>query len=121
MSTTGKTDSVSHPPEENAAPQEKRSTATTSAKPTTERTFVRLSFWQSDRVLSPDETVNLVSVTEPDIARRFQSVVANPESSIAYCYLSIFDDCWLTHSRQQALRPESVEACPDFSEERFEN
>ncbi len=73
----------------------------------------------SDRVLSPDETVNLISVTEPGLARRFQSAIANPENSVTYCYCSIFEDCWLADSRQQALRPESVDVCPDYGETGF--
>ncbi len=75
----------------------------------------------SDRVLSPDRTVDLISVSDPALARQFQAVIANRENSIAYCYCSIFDDCWLADSRQQALQPESVEACPDFGEASFRN
>ncbi|MDD3762965.1 MAG: hypothetical protein PHP86_06730, partial [Nevskiales bacterium] len=70
---------------------------------------------------SPDRKVDLISVSDPALARQFQAVIANRENSIAYCYCSIFDDCWLADSRQQALQPESVEACPDFGEASFRN
>lgn len=49
----------------------------------------------SDRVLSPDETVALISTTDPDLARQFQAAIADPENSRAYCFCSIFNECWL--------------------------
>lgn len=75
----------------------------------------------SDRVLSPDEKVDMITVTDPDLARRFQAAIANLENSISYCYCSIFDDCWLADSRGDVLSPEAVEACPDFGEAEFRN
>lgn len=75
----------------------------------------------SERVLSPDRKVDLISVTDPALARQFQAVIGNPENSISYCYCSIFDDCWLADSRTQALDPEPVEACPNFGEATFQN
>jgi len=75
----------------------------------------------SDRVLSPDRQIDLISVTDRDLARRFQAVIGKPETSISYCYCSIFDDCWLADSRTQALDPESVDACPDFGGATFQN
>lgn len=75
----------------------------------------------SHRVLSPAERVDLISVTDPALARRFQAVIGNPENSISYCYCSIFDDCWLADSRHQPLTPKSVDACPDFGEATFRN
>ncbi|MEQ8859291.1 MAG: hypothetical protein RIC56_11655 [Pseudomonadales bacterium] len=75
----------------------------------------------SDRVLSPGQTIDLISVTNPGLARQFQSLIANTENSIAYCYCSIFNDCWLADSRHQALDPEPVEVCPDFREATFQN
>jgi len=75
----------------------------------------------SDRVLSPGQKIDLISVTDTALARQFQAVIANPENSISYCYCSIFDDCWLADSRYQALDPEPVEACPNFLEATFQN
>ncbi|MEQ8693270.1 MAG: hypothetical protein RIC89_20830 [Pseudomonadales bacterium] len=75
----------------------------------------------SDRVLSPDEKVDLISVSNAALARKFQATLANPDNSIVYCYCSIFDDCWLADSRRQALNPESVDACPDFGDKTFRN
>ncbi len=74
-----------------------------------------------NRVLSPGQGVDLVSVTEPALARKFQALVRNPASAITYCYCSIFDDCWLADSRRQALDPEPVDACPDYGDESFQN
>lgn len=75
----------------------------------------------SDRVLRPDRKVDLISVTDPALARRLQAAIGNPETAISYCYCSIFDDCWLADSRSPALSPESVAACPDFGEATFRN
>ncbi len=66
------------------------------------RTFI------SNRVLSPDETVDMISTTDPDLARQFQAAIANPENSITYCYCSIFDECWLAESRRDIQNPEPV-------------
>lgn len=68
----------------------------------------------NNRVLSPDETIDLLSTNDADLARRFQAAIANPDNSITYCYCSIFDECWLADSRQDIQNPELVEACPDF-------
>lgn len=75
----------------------------------------------SSRVLSPGEKLDLVSVTEPALARRFQALVRDIGTAMSYCYCSIFDDCWLADSRFQALDPEPVEACPNFGDETFRN
>jgi len=74
----------------------------------------------SGRVLSPDERLDLISVTDPTLARQFQAATGKPENSIAYCYCSIFDECWLADSSQDALEPESVEECPDFGDATFQ-
>ena len=47
----------------------------------------------SDRVLSPDEKVDLVATTDPTLARNFQAAIANPENSITYCYCSVLEQC----------------------------
>ena len=75
----------------------------------------------SNRVLSPDEKVDMISVNDPNLARRFQAAIANPENSISYCYCSIFDECWLADSRRDILNPEPVESCPDFGDATFKN
>jgi hypothetical protein len=75
----------------------------------------------SNRVLSPNEKVDMISITDPDLARQFQAVIANPETSITYCYCSIFDECWLVDSRRDIQNPESIEDCPDFGDATFQN
>ncbi|NIL94634.1 MAG: hypothetical protein GTO71_09370 [Woeseiaceae bacterium] len=73
----------------------------------------------SDRVLSPDEEVVSFSTTDPDLARQFRASVASPDSFIAFCYCSIFNECWLADSRKDIQNPETVEACPDFGSATF--
>jgi hypothetical protein len=75
----------------------------------------------SDRVLSPGVRRDLITVTDQDLARQFQTMIANPENSISYCYCSIFDECWVADSRRQALDPETVQSCPDYGDESFQN
>ena len=77
--------------------------------------------WISDRVLRPDETVFIISTMDPDLARRFQAALANPNTSVTYCYCSIFDDCWLADSQKDIQNPEPVDECPDFGEAAFLN
>lgn len=75
----------------------------------------------SSRVLSPNQKVITFSTTDPVLARKFQATVANPENFIAFCYCSIFDECWLSDSRQDLQNPEAVEECPDFGDAAFRN
>ena len=79
------------------------------------RAFVR------NRVLSPNEKVEMLSTSDPDLARQFQAAISNPENSITYCYCSIFDECWLADSRRDVQNPESVKGCPDFGDATFQN
>ena len=75
----------------------------------------------SDRVLRPDETVSIISTEEPQLARKMQAIIANPENFITYCYCSIFEQCWLADSRSDMQNPELVEICPDFGDDTFRN
>ena len=73
------------------------------------------------RVLRPDEKVVMISTMEPDLARRFQAAIADPDNFIVYCYCSIFGECWLADSRKDLQNPAPVEICPDFGDEAFGN
>ncbi len=75
----------------------------------------------SDRVLRPDQKVDMISTTDPDLARQFQAAIANTENYMTYCYCSIFNECWLADSRQDIQNPEPVDICPDFGDAAFEN
>lgn len=75
----------------------------------------------SGRVLRPDETINLISTADAELARRFQAAIADPANSITYCYCSIFDDCWLADSRRDLQNPEPVENCPEFGDTAYGN
>ena len=73
------------------------------------------------RVLRPEERVDLISTTDPDVARRFQRAIATQGNYVSYCYCSIFDECWLADSRADLQDPEPVTMCPDFGEEAYVN
>lgn len=75
----------------------------------------------SNRVLSPDEKVDSIHTDDPELARKFQAIMANPENHITFCYCSIFDECWAADSRKDLQDPETVEECPDFGEAAFRN
>ena len=75
----------------------------------------------TNRVLSPDEKVDSIHTNDPELARKFQAVMGNPENHITFCYCSIFDECWVADSRKDLQDPEAVEECPDFGEAAFQN
>jgi hypothetical protein len=75
----------------------------------------------SNRVLRPDERVDMLSTMDTDLARRFQAAIANDDNFLSYCYCSIFDTCWLADSRQEAHDHEVVESCPDIGDAAFGN
>jgi hypothetical protein len=75
----------------------------------------------SNRVLSPDESVDSFHTSDPELARKFQEVMSNPENYITFCYCSIFNECWVADSRKDLQEPESVKDCPDFGDAAFRN
>ena len=75
----------------------------------------------TNRVLAPGESVKAFETTNPDLRRRFLDAATNDASYVAYCYCSIFDECWLADSRGRLLDPEPTAACPDFGEAAFTN
>ena len=75
----------------------------------------------SSRVLSPQEAVAAFSTTDPALARKLLATVARPDTYVAFCYCSIFDECWLADSRADLQAPEIVQACPDFGDAAFQN
>ncbi|HNP62850.1 MAG TPA: hypothetical protein PKH39_02890 [Woeseiaceae bacterium] len=75
----------------------------------------------SNRVLSPNERVDAFHTNDPELARRFQAVMDNPESYLTFCYCSIFDECWVADSRQDLQDPDIVEECPNFGDAAFRN
>ena len=83
--------------------------------PGVSRSFVR------NRVLRPDETVTLIATDVADLARRLQAAAADAESSVSFCYCSIFDDCWVSGSGAAIQTPRAVAACPDYGDEAFAN
>lgn len=75
----------------------------------------------ANRVLSPDEKVDAFSTHDPALARKLLASIARPDTYVAFCYCSIFDECWLADSRKDLQNPETVEACPDFGDAAFRN
>ena len=73
------------------------------------------------RVLVPGETVHMMTTTDRELVPVFLGALANPETSIVYCYCSIFDACWLVDSNKNLHKPEEVDACPDFGKDSFRN
>lgn len=72
-----------------------------------------------NRVLRPGESVTLLGITDPALARRFQAIVAGSRVSIVYCYCSIFGDCWTLDSRRDLHKPVPVSKCPDFGSDAY--
>jgi len=79
------------------------------------RTFI------SDRVLRPDETVEMIATMDVPLARRLITAIREPGNYITFCYCSIFDDCWLADSRKDLQAPEPVEMCPDYGDAAYRN
>ncbi|MEE4162788.1 MAG: hypothetical protein V2I25_09785 [Woeseiaceae bacterium] len=77
--------------------------------------------WISDRVLRPDETVELIATMDVPLARRLVTAIREPGNHIVFCYCSIFDDCWLADSRKDLQAPEPVEMCPDYGDAAYRN
>jgi hypothetical protein len=68
-----------------------------------------------------NSTADMISTMEPDLARRFQAAIADPNNFIVYCYCSIFGECWVADSRRDLQDPAPVEICPEFGEAAFQN
>jgi archaellum component FlaF (FlaF/FlaG flagellin family) len=75
----------------------------------------------SRRVLIPGETIDMVSTMDRVLVGKFLESLARPGNSIAYCYCSIFDACWVIDSEKDLQTPDPVDACPDFGDEAFGN
>jgi len=75
----------------------------------------------SDRVLRPEETVDVFSTTDAELARKLFGAIGKPGTVLSFCYCSIFDECWLANSSEDLQAPKLVEACPDFGDETYLN
>ncbi|TGD72699.1 hypothetical protein E4634_14360 [Mangrovimicrobium sediminis] len=74
----------------------------------------------SNRVISPGESITLLSTNDPARVAYFRDLVARPASSLSYCYCSIFDACWLIDSQRNLHEPEAVAQCPDFAADAYQ-
>lgn len=72
-----------------------------------------------NRVLSPDETVNIFDTDDPALVRRMRAAAADPATGMTFCYCSIFDDCFVADSRTPANDPAPVDVCPSFGADAF--
>lgn len=77
------------------------------------RNFIR------HRVLVPGGRFDAFATRDPALARAFQAAIAREGTSIAYCYCSIFDACWLADSRDGAWEPRAVDRCPEDGPDAF--
>ena len=73
------------------------------------------------RVLIPGETIDMVWTADPVLVEKFLTAIAQPGTSIVYCYCSIFDECWLIDSDKDLQTPDPVGQCPDFGDDAFGN
>ena len=73
------------------------------------------------RVIIPGETIHMMTTSDRELVRLYLGALANPETSIAYCYCSIFDTCSLVDSKEDLQSPDPVDTCPDFGAETFGN
>ena len=74
------------------------------------------------RVLSPGERVEMMATTDRALVRLLREAVASPQTSIEYCYCSIFDECWFASigaTSPNLADPAPVKTCPDFGDEAF--
>ncbi len=74
-----------------------------------------------DRVIAPGASVEAFTTDVPDLARAMQAAVYAGDTSVRYCFCSIFDDCWLGQVLAEPDGPaiRVVEACPDFGQGAF--
>ncbi len=73
----------------------------------------------SRRVLIPGETIDMVSTTDRVLVEKFLQTLAKTGNSVAYCYCSIFDACWVVDSERDLQTPDPVDECPEFGDEAF--
>lgn len=73
------------------------------------------------RVLSPGETVEMMSTSNPPVVRALHEIVVTGAGSVEYCYCSIFEECWLANISTGIAKPQPVDRCPDFGAESFRN
>lgn len=76
------------------------------------------------RVISPGETVPLVSVGPefaPRIVSRLNAASGRRDLGWELCYCSVFDACWMSSSERQRTRatPRPVDQCPDYGADGF--
>lgn len=71
------------------------------------------------RVLRPGETAELITTRDKNLARAFAAAVLEPKNRIAFCYCSIFDECWLADSQENIQRPSMVAKCPAYGGDGF--
>lgn len=74
-----------------------------------------------NRVLRPGEELILIQSTDALLYEPFLAAANDSKNSLAYCYCSIFDECWLVDSRNNLQQPRQVESCPKFGDEEFQN
>ena len=67
--------------------------------------------------LNRETTVEMVKLTEPELARAFHD--AQPRFKIHICYCSVYDDCWITDINDRSERP-MIDRCETAGTTQFE-
>lgn len=73
----------------------------------------------TNRVIAPGETVSVFQTTHLPLVSALRRGIYSQRATVAYCYCSIFDDCWLQESQSPTTRPVAVDSCPDYGERGF--
>ena len=84
----------------------------------------RASYGQSyanNRVLRPGDEITIIHTRDEALYSAFLEVLQDPGSRFAYCYCSIFDECWVADTATDIQKPVPVDSCPNYGDEAFLN
>lgn len=75
----------------------------------------------SGRVLSPGESSVAFETRHRPLVLGLQQAVYSGRVALAYCYCSIFDECWLVTTSNNGREPDhpQVDQCPDYGAATF--
>lgn len=74
----------------------------------------------SGRVLRAGETIRLISIeNDREAVTLSQAAVFSGRAQLAFCYCSIFDQCWMYDPAKPEPRAELPGLCPDYGADAF--
>lgn len=68
-------------------------------------------------VLIPGATLNVYTISDSSLARRFWASVQGNRLHTRVCYCSLYDDCWISDSESD--EPTPIAACPHDPKREF--